>query len=121
MHSSAKVFTEFVSFLLGGREFSEIQLSEILEEFDGVGGVIEGGFYISAYEEIARHLARKKSLDEMIAFFLSNHGMLSKLPGEQYYFVESAVDVYSSDDLDVSGLIDVSPERYKKYLIGRFV
>lgn len=120
MHSSAKVFTSFVSWLLSLRMFSEEQLLQILEEFDGVEGVVENNLYISAYEEIARYLAQFKSLEELVCFVELNRDFLSEMPGEQYYFVESMVDVYSARGLNVSGLINVSPERYRKYLIKRF-
>lgn len=121
MHSSAKVFCDFVNWLLSLRFFSESQLSSTLEEFDGVQGVIESNLYISAYEELARYLARVKALEQMIAFFGANCMELSEMPAEQYYFVEAAIDIYASEGLDVSGLIEVSPGRYKEYLIGRFV
>lgn len=92
----------------------------MLEEFEGVQGVIEGSLYVSAYEQIARYLAQFKSLEEMICFVEANCDVLSELPGEQYYFVESAVDVYSSGGLNVSDLIIASPKSYRKYLIKRF-
>ncbi|WP_421547636.1 hypothetical protein [Pseudomonas sp. QD4] len=120
MRSSPKVFAVFVSWLLSLRLFSEAQLCEILEEFDGVQGVVKSNLYISAYEEIARYLAHARSIEEMILFVELNSEMLSELPGEQYYFVEAIVDVYSAGGLDVAKLIDVSPERYRKYFIKRF-
>ncbi|MGY1447582.1 hypothetical protein [Pseudomonas gessardii] len=120
MHSSDKVFTGFVSRLLSLRLFSEEQLLEILEEFDGAQGVVESNLYISAYEEIARYLARFQSLDEMICFVESNSEMLSELPGEQYYFVEALVDAYSAGGVNVATLINASSERYRGYLIKRF-
>ena len=120
MYSSAKVFSGFVSWLLSLRFFSEEQLLEILEEFDGVQGVIKNNLYISAYEEVARYFARLQSLEEMICFFEANSEVLSELPKEQYYFVEAVVDVYSANGLNVARLIGVSPDRYKEYLIKRF-
>ncbi|WP_148558654.1 MULTISPECIES: hypothetical protein [Pseudomonas] len=120
MHLSAKVFTGFVNWLLSLCLFSEDRLLEVLEEFDGVQGVVESNLYISAYEEIARYLAHLRSLEEMISFFESNSEILSELPGEQYYFVEAVVDVYSAGGQNVARLINASPERYREYLIRRF-
>ncbi|QVM93094.1 hypothetical protein JYG34_08775 [Pseudomonas entomophila] len=120
MYSSAKVFAGFVSWLLSLRFFSEEKLLEMLEEFDGVQGVVRNDLYISAYEEVARYLARLQSLEEMIYFVEANGEMLSELPGEQYYFVEAVVDLYSANGLNVAGLIGVSPDRYKECLIKRF-
>ncbi|WP_411386778.1 hypothetical protein [Pseudomonas sp. MPB03] len=120
MHSSAKIFYDFVNWLVSLRFFSDGELSKILEEFDGVQGVVESNLFISAYEEIARYLARNKTIDDMVEFFESNRGVLSELPGEQYYFVESVVDVYSDDGRNVSDLIDASPEGYREYLLNRF-
>lgn len=120
MQSSAKIFASFVSRLLSLQLLSEEKLCDVLEEFDGVRGVVEESLYISAYEEIARYLARVNPFEEMVIFFESNTDLMSELPGEQYYFVESVVDVYSAEGLNVSGLIEASPERYRKYLIKRF-
>jgi len=111
MCSSAKVFFDFVDWLRSLQLFSEAQLNEVLEEFDGVQGVVENGLYISAYEEVARYLARSKSLDEIICFVESSRDVLSELPGEQYYFVESLVDVYSANKLNVAGLIKALPAK----------
>jgi hypothetical protein len=120
MHSSAKVFSGFINWLISLGFLTEEQLLDVLDEFGGVPGVLESCFYISAYEEIARYLAHLKSLDEMVCFVELNNGMLSDSPGEQYYFVESLVDVYSAVGLDVSGLINASPMCYRNYLINRF-
>ena len=120
MHSGAKVFAGFVSWLLSLRFFSEEQLFEMLEEFEGVQGVIRDNLYISAYEEVARYLARLQPLEEMICFVEANSEMLSELPREQYYFVEALVDAYSVNGLNVARLIGVSPVRYKEYLSKRF-
>ncbi|WDH24458.1 hypothetical protein [Pseudomonas chlororaphis] len=120
MHSSAKVFAGFVNWLLSLCLVSEEKLLEILEEFDGVQGVIENNLYISAYEEIARYLAHLRSFEEMIFFIESNSEILSELPGEQYYFVEAVVDAYSAGGQNVARLIDASPKRYREYLIKRF-
>ncbi|WP_108097474.1 hypothetical protein [Pseudomonas sp. GV071] len=120
MHSSAKVFAGFVGWLLSLRLLSEGKLLEILEEFDGVQGVVKSNLYISAYEEIARYLAHLRSLEEMICFVESNSEVLSELPAEQYYFIEAVVDVYAVNGLNVSRLINVSPDKYREYLIKRF-
>ncbi|MDH0288475.1 hypothetical protein N7414_05065 [Pseudomonas sp. GD04087] len=98
------------------RLFSKEKLAEILEEFNGVEGVVDDGLYISAYEEVARYISHQIAIDEMADLLKSNADELSSLPGEQYYFVEAAIDEYSAENLDVSGLINSSPERYRGYL-----
>ena len=120
MHSSAEVFIGFVKWLLSFDLISEEELLDVLEEFYGVQGVVESNLYISAYEEIARHFAHLRSIEEMILFVESNSERLSELPREQYYFVEAVVDFYSAEGKGVMRLIDVSPIRYREYLIKRF-
>ncbi|GFM66843.1 hypothetical protein PSCICM_00770 [Pseudomonas cichorii] len=120
MHSSAEVFVGFMGFLISLRFFSEGDLEEVLEEFDGVQGVLDEGFYVSAYEEVARYIARSISIEDAVFFVGSNIEKLIEVPGEQYYFVEAMIDVYSAEGVDVFGLINVSPERYREYLAKRF-
>ncbi|GFM59937.1 hypothetical protein PSCICG_10970 [Pseudomonas cichorii] len=99
MHSSAEVFVGFMDFLISLRFFSEGDLEDILEEFDGVQGVLDEGVYVSAYEEVARYIARSISIEEAVFFVESNIERLIEMPGEQYYFVESMIDVYSAEGL----------------------
>lgn len=120
MRSSAEVFLDFVERLVTSKVFSDEGLNAVLEEFDGVQGVVESKLYISAYEEIARSMANAASLNDMVRFCLDNSQVLSELPAEQYYFFESLVEMYFVDGLDVSKLIFSAPEAYRKYLIRRF-
>lgn len=121
MQSSADVFADFINWLMSLDFFSEDDLAEILEEFDGVKGVIESGLYISAYEEVARYMACDNSLEDAVLFATANCKRLEQLPGEQYYFLESLVDAYSASGADVFSLINASPERYRGFLMQRFV
>ncbi|OLU16553.1 hypothetical protein BVH01_08145 [Pseudomonas sp. PA1(2017)] len=121
MQSSADVFADFINWLLSLDFFSEDDLAEILEEFDGVKGVIKSGLYISAYEEVARYMACDNSLEDAVLFLGANCKRLEQLPGEQYYFFESLVDAYSASGADVLPLINASSERYRGFLMQRFV
>lgn len=105
MHSSDSVFIDFAECLISLRLISLGQLVEVLDEFDGVVGVVENKLYISAYEEIARHLSQEISLGNMVGLLGSNTKHLCRLPEEQYCFVEAIIDWYSAQGLDVSVLI----------------
>ncbi|WP_084335683.1 hypothetical protein [Pseudomonas indica] len=120
MLSSADAFLGFIKWILSLHLFSEERLAEILEEFNGIQGVVENDLYISAYEEVARYMSRIMSSKEMVGFLKSNNDALSKLPREQYYFVEAVIDEYSAKKMDVSELVSSSPERYREYLNKRF-
>ncbi|MBD9679975.1 hypothetical protein IB274_24930 [Pseudomonas sp. PDM18] len=120
MLSSTEAFLKFISWILSLQLFSSEQLVEILQEFNGVEGVVNDELYISAYEELARYVSHKVSIDEMADLLRASVNELSSMPGEQYYFVEAVVDEYSAEHLNVTQLIDSSPERYRKYLSRRF-
>lgn len=121
MLSDVDFFKGFIDWLMGLSIVSSEEIDGFLNCLDGVGGVIEDGFYISAFEEIGRGLARNRDLHFLEDFLKVHSSFLSLRSEVLYYFVESIVDVHSALGDDVRGLISASPESYKPFLTKRFI
>ncbi|WAJ36024.1 hypothetical protein OU800_15525 [Pseudomonas sp. GOM7] len=121
MLSDVDFFKEFIDWLMGLSIVSSEEIDDFLSCLDGVDGVIEDGFYISAFEELGRGLAKNRDLHFLEGFLKINSSFLSLRSDFLYYFVESIVDVRSALGDDVRSLISASPESYKPFLTKRFI
>lgn len=116
MHSRGEVFRGFINTLLVSELLSKEDLVELLDEFDGVEGVIEQSFFISAYEELGRHLAKNNDIRNVCLFFEKNKGAIRYEMEEFYYFVESIVDFKSANKQPYDCVYSFIPESYKLHL-----
>ncbi len=120
MQLATNIFIKFVNWLISLEVISQVDLDQVLEEFNGCSGVIEQEMYISAYEEISRHIANKLSGKELVEFLSSGCKNLVEDIDCQYYFVEAMLDEVAEDKELLLKLINASPEPYKEFLIKRF-
>lgn len=63
-----EVFRNFINSLLASELLSKEDLVEVLDGFDGVDGVIEQSFYISACEELGRYSAKNNDIKYICSF-----------------------------------------------------
>jgi len=88
----------------------------------GVNEVIEDELYISACEALGRGISRNYDFRFIVKLFKENADLLTEKPDWLYYFVEAIIGVKSTvKDDDIEKLIELSPERYKPFLLKRFV
>jgi len=121
MQSDADYFKSFVSRLISLGILSQEAVDYFLLALGGVDEVIEDELYISACEELGRGISRNHDFRFVVKLFKENTALLIEKPEWLYYFVEAIIGVKSTiKDNDIKKLIELSPERYKPFLLKCF-